>query len=635
MVWTRSSAFCAQQITALAVCVGLACVFADVRTASAQTGECRLAAEATSVTLGQSFRIEATCYAEGAEAGMPELALPDFEVLTRQTDRPGQLVFGLGGRQQVIQSTTRLTLLVRPRREGRFEVGPAATTVAGQRVASGTLSISVGGSISAPGQPGQLMNPGQPQANGPAGGPPSGPLDGAVYDDQAFLRTVVDRHEAFLGQQVTVTLYLYVRSLATQPQITQQPATDGFWVHELLDRNAPPDAVMQRVGTTGFRVYTLRRFAAFPLREGELSIGAMQMQVPVGNPLDMIFGGAQSALTRTSVPVTITVRPASEGAAQGLPVHVGALHAEAALDRAQVPTGDAVTLDLHLSGLGQIDAITAPRLAVPGLRVLQPEVQQRTTVEHERVGGDRRIRWLIVPEQPGTYTLGPFRWAVFDPDAGSWSVVETPALTLLAAGNPTASTEPRAPTDTPTRVQTPSEEETAAFGPVRTSSAFVRRGVRFAATPWFALALALGPLALLVTGLVALGRRGSSRRAEAGAPDRALREARRRLDEAAAAIVAKDTRGFYGAITQALKQGLEARLGRAIGSLTHAELRRVLVERGMHEALANKIKEELEGAEMARFSAAGGEEREMRAALERTRALFTEAQRFNPREEEA
>lgn len=627
--------------SALALALVATCALPSL--AVAQSGECRISAEQTSVGAGQVFRLEVTCHAQGAEVGMPELDLPDFEIMSRQVSRPMQFTFGVGGQQQIIESTTRLALLVRPRREGRFEVGPARARLGNTEVTSGTIMISVGsgGGATPPGQPppSNQPQPGQPQPGQPldppvgGNGPPSGPLDGAVFDDQAFLRTVVDRHEAVVGQQVTVTLYLYVRSLATQPQITQQPSTDGFWIHELLDRNQPPDPVMQRVGTTSFRVYTLRRFAAFPLREGTLTVGAMEMHVPVGNPLDMIFGAPQADLVRTSVPVQILARPAPEGAPAGLPVHVGTLAVEASLDRAQVPTGDAVTLSLRLEGLGQVASIETPRLEVDGLRVLQPEVDQRTTLQSEHVGGDKSIRWLIVPEQPGTYTLGPFRWAVLDPATGAWTTAEAPALTLVAAGNATAVPPPGSDEPEPS-VDAPSDEETAAFGPVRTSAAFARRSTRIAATPWYALGLAVGPLALLVTGLVFLSRRRSAASAAAGAADRRARDAKRRLEDASAAIGARDTRAFYGAITQAIKQGLEVRLDRPIGSLTQAELRRHLVERGMDASLAKRVGEELEGAEMARFSAAGGEEREMRSALERTRELFAEISRFTPKEDD-
>ncbi len=578
------------------------------------------------------------CRGQGAELGAPEIDLSAFDVMSRQATQPMQFSFGFGGQRQMIESSSRLVVLASARREGSYQVGPATVALGGQRLTSNAVTVSVGGA-GASGGPGAVTGPGTstPPAAPIDTSPPSGPLDGAVYDDQAFLRTVVDRREAIVGQQVTVTFYLYVRSLAAQPQITQQPATDGFWVHDLLDRSATPEPVAQRVGGASFRVYTLRRLAAFPLREGELSIGTMEMQVPIGSPIDVIFGSSQGVLTRTSTPVTITVHAPPAGAAPGMPVHVGTLAAEATLDRAQVPTGDAVTLELHLSGVGQVDAIPTPRVQADGLRVLQPEVQYRTTVDRERVGGDRRIRWLIVPERAGDYTLGPFRWAVFDPSAGAWSVVEASALRLTAVGNATTPAAPPSGGSSSADASGASPEQTGesvAFGPVRTTSSFTRRATRLASSWWYEVALLVGPLAIVVTLLVFAGRRRSARRAKAGASDRATREARALLGDARAAIASSDTRAFYAAITQALRRIVEIRLERAIGSLTHAQLRRDLVDAGMDAALAERVKEELEGAEMARFSAAGGEPKEMDAALARSQALFAALERFTPREEE-
>jgi len=300
---------------------------------------------------------------------------------------------------------------------------------------------------------------------------------------------------------------------------------------------------------------------------------------------------------------------------------------------AQGRPGDAWSLAGRLRGTGQVEAITRPSLAVDGLRILQPEVDQHTTVQSERVGGEKSVRWLIVPERAGTFVLGPFRWAVFDPATQAWSVAEAPALTLTAAGNPTqpatSGVEPVEP-----EVGDPTDDETASFGPVRTESVFARRSARVASSLLYLLALAVGPLALALTALASLVRKRRATQAAAGAGERRARDARRKLDEADAAIVARDTRGLYGTVTQSIRGALEARLGHAIGSLTHGELKRMLAERGMAVALAKRIAEELEGAEMARFSSAGGEESEMRAALGRARELVAEIQRFVPTEDD-
>ena len=592
--------------------------------AHAQTGRCTIAAERMEVAVNEAFRLDVSCEAQGAEAGMPELPdLSMFEVMSRQFSRPMQFTFGTGGTQQIVQSSSRVTLVLRGRREGRYDIGPARIQIAGRTVESNTITLSVGGS-------GASANPNAPPAN--PGAPPSGPLDGAVYDDNAFVRTVVDRREVALGQQVTVTYYLYVRSLATAPQVSQQPSTDGFWVHDLLDRNAPPEALVQSVGNNTFRVYTLRRFAAFPLRAGPLTLGAMELQVPVGNPLDMIFGGGPAAVTRASLPVTINVVE-PEGAPAGLSRHVGTLEVTSTLDRAQIPTGDAVTLDLHLSGIGHVESTDTPTLNIPGLRILQPEVSQRTTVVSERVGGEKNVRWLIVAEQPGTYTIGPFRWAVWNTETQQWTTAEAPALTLTAAGNAVATNTPEA-TREEESIEAPTQDETAAFGPVRTESAFARRSTRIASTWWYRGGLAAGPLALVAFALVSLWRRRREQHFAANAGARQARDARKKLEQCAQALSAKDARAFYSGLAGALRGALEVRLGSSIGSLTFPELRRTLRERGMDAGLIDAIIGDLELAEMARFSSAGSGELEMKQAYEGAKARMGQIERFVPRQED-
>lgn len=597
-----------------------------VASANAQTARCTIAADRTEVAVDDPFRVEVSCEAQGAEAGMPELPdLSRFEVLSRQFSRPMQFTFGNGGTQQVVQSSSRVAMLLRGHEPGRFEIGPARIQIGGRTVESNTITISVGGST-ANGPNTNQNAPSSPQ------GPPAGPLDGAVYDDNAFVRTVVDRREVALGQQVTVTYYLYVRSLATAPQVTQQPSTDGFWVHDLLDRNAPPEALVQSVGNNTFRVYTLRRFAAFPLRAGTLTLGAMELQVPVGNPLDMIFGGGQAAVARSSVPVNVTVIEPS-GAPDGLRRHVGTLEVTSTLDRAQIPTGDAVTLDLHLSGIGHVESTDTPTLNIPGLRILQPEISQRTTVVRERVGGEKNVRWLIVAEQPGTYTIGPFRWAVWNPETQQWSTVEAPALTLTAAGNAMPTQTPEVETET--SVEAPTQDETAAFGPVRTESVFARRTTRIASAWWYQAGLAFGPLALVAFGVVSLLRRRRDQHFALNAGARQARDARKKLDQCAQALSANDARAFYSGLASALRSALEVRLGGAIGSLTFPELRRTLRERGMDTALIDSIIADLELAEMARFSSAGSSESEMKQAFEGAKVRMADIERFVPRMEEA
>ena len=118
---------------------------------------------------------------------------------------------------------------------------PRATTTSAP---STTLTITV----TAAGGPPIVGAPGT--SPGTSSAPPSGALDGALYDDQAFLRTVVDRSEPYVGEQVTVTIYLYIRgSLTSMPTATHEPTTDGFWIQDLLGPTYSSEPTTQIVGS--------------------------------------------------------------------------------------------------------------------------------------------------------------------------------------------------------------------------------------------------------------------------------------------------------------------------------------------------------------------------------------------------
>lgn len=607
----------------------------------AQSATLAMTADRTEVALGDVVRLQIRADVVNAEAPDPELPdLAAFDIVSRQLVRPMQFSMGWGGQQTIRQSTSIYTFVLRPRREGRVQLTPARLSIAGHTFQSNPLTIVVGprGAVPPPPQPPPTQPPVPTQPFDPLAPvqpvpvPPSAPTvdpsrgsDGYVYDDRAFLRTVVDDREPYLGQQITITTYLYVRQPLSQwPTTTHEPTTDGLWVQDLLPPTRTPDPTVQTIQGVPFHAYVMRRIAAFPLREGDLTIGAMSLNIMQGSPFDALLGQQQPPLDRTGVPVQVHVRSLPEAGRPAGTIHVGALTLEASLDRAQVPTGDAVTLTLRATGTGQIASLHVDDPSFPGVSVLSPQIDTEVTAPGDRVTGTRTYEWLIVPEQPGTHAIPPFRIGVFDPRTGEYSVAASAALTLTAAGNAAvALPEPvdTMPTDDVTADATP-------LGPVRTESALERHRTHLAREPWFPWTVGLFPVAWVVFLGARSLRRRVRREGERVTPAKVAREAKKRLQTAEERAKASDTRGFYGALALAISAVVEGKLGESVGSLTRPQLRKRLAERGMNEALAEKVAAELEGADFARYSTSGGAATEMDAALARARDILAELDRF-------
>ena len=593
--------------------------------AIAQQATITMTADRTEVAVGERWTLEIRADAQGADVG--DLRLPDlsaFQVVSTHVSRPMQFRFGFGGRQQVVQSTTVHRLGLEAVAPGRYEIAPPSMTVGGRTFRGRSLVITVRGDPTTGADPAMGVG-GDPSQDGMT----APPVDGMQIDPQAFVRTVADRAEVYVGAQTTVTVYLYVRGgVRSSPTITREATADGFWVHDLLPPSRTLTPHTQIVEGTAYRVYLLRRFAAFPLAPGPLTIGPMELSVESGSPFDL-FGPSPGVLTRRGTPLEIRAIDLPAAGRPAGPVAVGRYELDARLDKSAVQTGDAITLTARITGQGNIRDARLALAPVPGLRILEPQIRDDVTIDADTVGGSRSFEWLIVVQRPGNYDLATLSLNCFDPAAGTYHTVTSDPLSFVATG-PAIVDDADSADDTDSPAGQVAGESQPAFGPIRTQSEFRRRAAPLTESPVFLALLAIPPATFGTLWFFAFVRRRWQMRNLGRAPQRAEREAKRKLFEARNHLEASTPRDFYATAAAALKGVLEARLSAKVGGMTHEELRHHLVDRGMAADLANRIVDELEGAEFARFSASGTSTDEMGQCLDRIAALLHRLDRFAP-----
>ena len=642
---------CAVLLAHAALALALALSLAPAP-AAAQSVSLSMVASSTSVAVGETFSLQIRADVTGASSG--ELAPPDlsqFDVLSRQLAQPFQFRFAFGGQTQMMQSSSVHTIVLRARAPGTYTIQPATIPVGGRTYRSNPLTITVTGSPT----PGQQQPPHNGQQSLPQlqpidplqqqlqqqQQPPQPPspgsgaaVDAANVDPDAFLRTVADKAQPYVGEQVTVTVYLYVRgSLRSVPVASREPSTDGFWVQDLLPPSRTFDSTQQVVQGVPYSVYVLRRFAAFPLRAGALAIGPMSITMQTGSLFDL-FGGGPRSMRRDGVPLTLHARALPAAGRPSGNVVVGHIELEARFDRPTAAVGEGVTLRATLRGTGSLADAELPTPSAPGLRFLEPQTHDAIASPNDVVGGTRTIEWLVVPEREGRFSLPPLALATFDPATEQYGRAESAPLTLTVAGGGGGGSSSAPPSDVGdddgSAQPAPGEGSSQRFGPIRTQSALRRASPPLSSAPWYLVVLALPPIALAsVLGARALRSRQAARSA-ATAPKRAAKHARKRLAGAEAYATAGDARAFYAEIATALKSVVEARLGEPIGGLTHQALRAHLRGRGTPDDLTERVVDELEGCDFARFSAHGVSQEEMGRCLDRARALLTRLDRFSP-----
>jgi hypothetical protein len=564
-----------------------------------------LDATPSQVSFGGTVRLEVRVHARGGR--IQDLRLddlnkyPELEVISHQTVRPMQFSFGFGSGSGVqVESSLANIYVLHPTRPGAYEFAPAIAKVGGKEYRSEPLRFVVGPGAGAPDVD---------ATDAPPDSPLDGEISGARYDERAFLRTVVEPKEVYIGQQVDVTVYLYTRlRLSPQSVMPGKPSMDGFWVHD-----DPINSLQaQTVSVMGahYRAYVLQRSAAFPQRSGELIIGPPKVTFDVGA---MSLFDAPERVERTGVPVTVKVKPLPEpGPVDAV---VGQYGIGASLDRTTARTGDAVTLRVDVGGVGNVQDVRLSLPPVAGVRTLQPVIRDQQQFDRGKLSGTRTFEWILISESPGEHTVPAIELHYFDPSTGQYGTASTPTLTFTSTGAIAPAQSAIEP------VRPPTARSPAIFGPIRMYSALTRGETPVRDTAWYALLLAFPPVLFLLSLLgTALTRRSARRGATATAIQHRL------IDSAQSALRANDPRSFYDRIVASLVHALDSRLGEPVSGLPHTELRRKLRASGFDEDLEQRVINELEGADFARFSASGVSEEEMDRCLQRTTAIIERIQ---------
>jgi hypothetical protein len=203
--------------------------------------------------------------------------------------------------------------------------------------------------------------------------------------------------------------------------------------------------------------------ALFALRPGRYRFDPATIDLTVQRYDRSFFFGP--AVTRP-IPVrlqtaaeTVDVQPLPP-APPGFGGAVGQLSLDARLEPSQVHVGEAATLTVRLSGVGNLAGVRDPRIASPpGVTLLSAQQEGKDELNGSAVRGFRTWRYPVVPERSGRFTLEAPSVTYFDPSEGRYQVATSPALALTALPPP-----PTAETGAAARRGTPASRPTGLFG---------------------------------------------------------------------------------------------------------------------------------------------------------------------------
>ncbi|RKH02337.1 protein BatD [Corallococcus sp. CA053C] len=563
-----------------------------------------------------------------AQVRLPES--DDFEVLS--SSRGSQRSISLsGGGPAVIQDVTRHVLMLRAVRAGRFTIPPATLNVGGRTLRTDSIPMTAReGRVGNAPQAQQGGRPGLPDPfrnfrnmPDPFGDEPDVQDDEPVIprgDSDLFLRASLDRDDLYVGEQATLSLYIYSRVDLSSVDAVTMPKLEGFWTEEV---ESPTQLTGEQKVVDGipYRAYLLRRRALFPVKSGTLAITPAEADITTG----FLFAGHR--VHRVSNGLKVKVRPLPPGAPPNISnANVGSWRLSLDVSQTRVELGQPITVKVILEGVGNVKNVTPPKLTGPAaLKIYEPSTTDKLTPNRNRIQGRRVVEYLVMPQRTGTFTLPTLEFPFFDPTRRQYDVARTDPVTVtVEAGAGGVSSLPSSMT--PAQVADAANEQknvltAGGLRPVRNSAHFVGPSQPVWMRPFFVVGV-LAPLGLLAGVAVIGGMRGRlATRSQAGRGRQQAKAARKRLAEAEKLKAGADAGAFYVEVEKAMVGFLEAQLGTPVGGLTREALGAKLAASGVGEEARTRVLFVLEACDLGRYGG-GVEPGERRKVLATAAAVM-------------
>ena len=316
----------------------------------------------------------------------------------------------------IVKRYITVTYILKPKKPGKFNIGPAIANADGQNLKSNTVILQVLNGVS-----------GNITGNNNLLSPFSGldPFEETKaeipYSDyilrngenalekinkNMFVRAEVNKSTCYVGEPVIANYKLYTR-LKSESNLIKNPSLNGFSV---IDLQQPDHSTYTREVISGkeYNVYTLRKAQLYPLQPGKLELETAQLENKIRfikedyarkqlNDMNEVLrdfteiavspqGTEEHSVILESKPVFISVKPLPEN---NKPLNfkgaVGKFDISAGLAKSNFTTDDAGKLLVVITGQGNLQLVNAPEKVLEYYQSLPAEQLQfvRATKESD------------------------------------------------------------------------------------------------------------------------------------------------------------------------------------------------------------------------------------------------------------
>jgi hypothetical protein len=372
---------------------------------------------------GEQFNLIYSCNYELEEFDLPDVR--DFDLLGGPSQGHSQNFSSINGKV-TSSSTYQFTYFFRAVKEGKYTIAPASIKVRNKVYRSNPVTIEVIKATSAAQQGQQGTNANMRQS-------------GEISANDLFVRLVLDKREAYLGDQIMATIKIYTKTnLAGIDPGFKGPDFTGFFTEPV---ETPPLRSLQREVVNGDIYYTgiIRRMVIIPQKTGEIAIKPFDLDVAVRREVRRKFSDPffddfsipdvqEIPVKLTSQQIIVNVKPLPANAPASFKGAVGNFKINSSINKTSTTTNDPLTLKIIISGKGNLKLINEVVVDIPyDMDRYDPVINTRMD---NPLSGSKNFEYLIMPKAPGDYTIPPVEFTYFDAGTGAYKTLKTQSYNI-------------------------------------------------------------------------------------------------------------------------------------------------------------------------------------------------------------
>lgn len=330
-------------------------------------------------------------------------------------------------------SSITFTYTIYAAKAGSYTIPAAHARVNGKTVSSRAVKVTVSGSA---------RSGSAPKMHSDGDGEPSMQSAGSrISSNDLFIKVTANKKRVHEQEPVLLTYKVYTLVDLTQLE-GKMPDLTGFHTQE-IPLPQQKSFHVERVNGKAYRAVTWSQYVMYPQMTGKLDIpsitfkGIVVQQNRDVDPFEAFFNGGSGYveikhnIVAPGLTIQVDALPKKPTDFSG---GVGHFNISAQVNQTEVKAGTPVTMRVVIGGMGNLKLIKQPVVNFPKeFDKYDPKITDKTKLTSGGLAGNMVYDFLVVPRNPGNYTIPPVTFTYYDVDSNVYKTIKTQELHLTVS----------------------------------------------------------------------------------------------------------------------------------------------------------------------------------------------------------